>query len=181
MLLDKVIQKSIHRHQSIYIRPNKKACSAFTVKYFHHFSFSYLFIIQICPLCLSSFLSFSVWFVVTASQAHVFIDLVNVQNLVDIPVARPRLRHLELVERHEQLHGERRSIRVPQLQAALNTLVRRRPVALNVVFEGLSEYGIELLNVLLQANNVRVESEHVVDTLVLEGLNVDRFVLGQLN
>lgn len=88
---------------------------------------------------------------------------------------------MEPEEGHVLLKGFRGTVRVPKLQAALHIIESSLPVASNVTFESLSEDRIELLNVLLQAHNIRVQCEHVVHALILEGLNVDGLVLGQLD
>jgi hypothetical protein len=52
---------------------------------------------------------------------------------------------------------------------------------LDVGLEGLSEDGDKLLDMLLETNEVRIKSEHVVNTLVFETLNVDGLILLQLD
>ena len=51
------------------------------------------------------------------------------------------------------------------------------PVTRDVRLKGLTEDRIELHDVLLEAHNITIESEHVIDTLVLEILNVDGLIL----
>ena len=55
------------------------------------------------------------------------------------------------------------------------------PVTRDVTLEGLSEDWIEFHDVLLEANKVTIQSEHVIHTLILEVLNVDSFVLLQFD
>ena len=114
-------------------------------------------------------------------QAHVPVDVVQVDFLVNVAVPSPALRHLELEVAHVQLHCLGRPVTVPQFETALDVLVSGWPVTLNIALEGLSEDGVELLDVLLQPHEVRVKGEHVVDAFVLEALDVDGFVLPQLN
>lgn len=52
---------------------------------------------------------------------------------------------------------------------------------MNISFESLSEDWVEFLNVRLQANDVAIEGEHVVDTFVLEALNVYGFIFLELD
>ena len=59
-------------------------------------------------------------------------------------------------------------------------LISLTPLSRDVGLEGLAEDRAELHNVLLQANDITVKSEHVVDALVLEILDVDRLVLRKL-
>jgi len=74
---------------------------------------------------------------------------------------------------HELLHRFSRTIVLPKLKTALYVFVSSLPVTLNVGFECLSEYRVELLNVSLEAHNIAIESEHVVNAFVFEALNVD--------
>ena len=59
-------------------------------------------------------------------------------------------------------------------------LVSLTPLSRDVGLEGLAEDRAELHDMLLQANDITVKSEHVVDALVLEILDVDRLVLRKL-
>jgi len=71
-------------------------------------------------------------------------------------MSRPLLWHLELVIRHIQLQCLCGTITVVQLKASLNVLKSLRPTALQVKLECLSEYRIELLDVLLHTHDVAV-------------------------
>ena len=55
-----------------------------------------------------------------------------------------------------------------------NRILQLRP-------KGLSEYWIELLDMLLQTNYITIQGKHVVYTLVLKALNVNVLVLFQLD
>jgi len=101
--------------------------------------------------------------------------------LVNVSVTRPRLMQCEIEERHVELESLCWTIVVPKLQAAFDVLSSGGPVTLDVTLEGLTEDGVELLDVLLEADNVTVKSEHVVNALVLEAFNVDGLVLLELD
>lgn len=60
-------------------------------------------------------------------------------------------------------------------------LVRVAPISRDVRLESLAEDRAELHDVLLEAHDVTIKSEHVVHTLVLEVLNVDCLILGELD
>jgi len=100
---------------------------------------------------------------------------------VDVSDACPALGHAEVEETHVVLQGLRWSIIVPQLQTPLNIVISARPVSLNIRFERLPEYRVEFLDMLLQPNNITIQSEHVVDPLVLETLDIDGLILLEFN
>lgn len=55
------------------------------------------------------------------------------------------------------------------------------PITTDVALKGLSEYWIELHYVLLETDDVAIQSEHVIDTAILKVLNVYVLVLRQLD
>ena len=109
------------------------------------------------------------------------VHVVNVGLLVNVATVGPIAWCLELIDRHVLLQGLGRAIVLPKLETALNMLEGLVPVAGDVALEGLAEDGVELHDVLLQTNDVTVQSEHVVDTLVFEVFNVNRLILLQLD
>jgi hypothetical protein len=88
---------------------------------------------------------------------------------------------LELEVRHVELERFGGSIIVPQFKAALNVIKGNHPLPLDVAFECSSEDRREFLDMLLQADDITIQSKHVVNTFVLEALNVYRFILLKLN
>lgn len=60
-------------------------------------------------------------------------------------------------------------------------LIGIAPVTTNVALEGLAEDRIELHDVLLQANDVAVQCEHVVYAAILKVLDVNVLILGELD
>ena len=96
-------------------------------------------------------------------------------------MASPCLRGVETVERHVSLDRLGGTIVIPELEASLDVLEGLLPLSLNVALESLSEYGVELCDVLLESDDVTVEREHVVYAFVLETFDVDCFILCQLN
>lgn len=82
---------------------------------------------------------------------------------------------------HEHLHGFGRTVVLPKFETSLDVLIAVLPVTLDVGLESLSEYGVEFLDVRLQANDVTVKGEHVVNTLVLETLYVYGLIFLELD
>jgi len=82
---------------------------------------------------------------------------------------------------HVKLHCFGRSIVVPKFKTSFYVLIGSCPVSLDITLKRIPEHWVELLDVLLQSNDVTVQREHVVDSLVLKALNIDSLILGKLN
>jgi len=112
---------------------------------------------------------------------EIFIYLIKVNLFIDISVTVPGIGYLELEVTHIQLQSLSRPITIPELQTPLNIFKCCLPVTLDVALKRLSKYRIKLLNMLLQANNIAVECEHVVDALISKALNINSLILLQLD
>lgn len=108
-------------------------------------------------------------------------DGVQLEDLVDVATIGPVARCLKLEARHVALDLLCRPIIFPQLKTALDVLEGVAPITTDVALEGLAEDGIELHDVLLEADDISIESKHVVNTTVPKVLDVDVLVLGQFN
>ena len=109
------------------------------------------------------------------------IYLVQINFNIDVAASCPAFRHLKLMVLHVELDSLSWSIVIPKFKTSLYVLIGSSPVSLDIKLERLSEYWVELLNVLLQSHDVAVQRKHVVNAFVLEALNVDSLILSKLN
>jgi hypothetical protein len=104
----------------------------------------------------------------------------DINSLIDISESSPLIMRLETVVSHVSLHSSGGTIIIQEFEGSVNVVVSVLPVAGDVGLEGLSEDWVELVNVRLQANNIAVKCEHIVNTLVLKTFDINRFKLLQL-
>ena len=109
------------------------------------------------------------------------VDFINVDWLIDVTVPSPTCWCQEFIELDVVLESLRWSIGIPQLKTPLNIILGHLPLTRDIALKRLSEDRIKLLDVLLQANKITIKRKHVVNSLVLKALNVDSFILCQLD
>jgi hypothetical protein len=80
---------------------------------------------------------------------HCTRNFFNINDLINVAEASPRLRNLELEVRHVKLKRFGRPIIVPQFETALNVIKSSHPLTLDVAFECRPEYRREFLDMLL--------------------------------